>query len=141
LLPEYNQLRLLFIDDRLEQFGNNQWLYSTGSFDLNATVSAKCQSGANLFLTAFISYRDGDDLCCDTGFLEAHSFLYGYFTKGVDGHFDVIKVNVSTIGFSADLDVVVNNTLNGNKNLHGFSIDFSGGFGGRSNRHSFPLFS
>ena len=77
-----------------------------------------------MLLTTFTANRNGDDFGSNTGLFQAHCLFDSNFAKWVDGHLDVIEINISTIGFGADFDVVINNALNGNKNLHGFSIDF-----------------
>ena len=123
-----NQLRLLLVDNALQQFGHYQRLHAAFRLNLNAAIGAQRQRGTNLLLAGLFTHRYSDHLSGGTGFLEAHGFFYSNFTEGVDGHLDVIEVNITTIGFGANLDVVINDALNGNKNLHGFSIDFSGGF-------------
>ena len=123
MLAQNNQLWLLFIDDSFQQFGYDKRLYLPLRIDLDAAVGAERQCSADLFLAAFVANLNGNHFRRNSRFFQAYRLFNGNFTKGVDGHLDVIKVNIATIGFGAYLHVVINDALYGNTNLHGFSID------------------
>ena len=142
LLAQDDKLRLFLVYDGLEQLCYDKRLDRSLGFDLDTAIGTQCQSGANLLLTGFVADGHGDDFCGNTCFLEPDRLLDGNFTERVDGHLDVVQVNITTIGFGANLDVVVNDALNSNKNLHGFFLVFQVGdhasaLGKSPRRHNF----
>ncbi len=88
---------------------------------MDAAVGAQGKCGTNLFLTGLFTHGNSDHLCRDSSFLQSYRLFHGDLTERVDGHFDVVQVNVTAIALGTDFDVIVNDAFNGNKNLHRIS--------------------
>ena len=65
--------------------------------------------------------RDGDDLRRLAGFLEAHRFLDADFVEGVHRHLHIGELDARAVGLDPDLDVVIDDPLDRDQNLHGNS--------------------
>ena len=51
-------------------------------------------------------------------FLHAHDFFDGNFIEGVHRHFDVAELDPRSVGFDADLDIEVDDALDGDESFH-----------------------
>jgi len=76
------------------------------------------ESRAQRLLACRGSARHGDYFGHNAGFLEPHRLFDGDFVEGIHRHFDVGRLDAATVGLDADLDVVVDDALDGNQNFH-----------------------
>ena len=120
LFAQDDQTGLFFVNQRLEQFGNSQWLqFQIGRcFDQDTAIGANGHGRAQCFLALCHAARHCDDFCGNALLFQAHSFFHCDLVKGVHAHFDVGDVYAGTVRFDAHFDVVVDNPFNGNKNFH-----------------------
>ncbi len=119
LLAQDHQLRLFLLDQGLEQLGHGQRLQLFRGLHQNGTVGADRHRGTQGFLALRHAAADGDDLGHHAFFLEAGGLLDGDLVKRIHAHLDVGDIDAGAIGLDANLDVVINNTFDGDQDLHG----------------------
>ncbi len=90
-------------------------------FNKNSSIGTKSQSCSNLFLTNCRTDRHCYHLFSSTCFFHSYSFLYCNFTKWINRHFRISYIYTGVVRLHSDFDISVYDTLNTNKNLHGFS--------------------
>ncbi|MNP13174.1 hypothetical protein D3C76_1054430 [compost metagenome] len=79
-----------------------------------------------MFLGGGRTDGDGDDFSGHALFFQTYGFLDGDFAEGVHRHFDVGEIDAGVVRLDADLDVVVDHSLDSYKNLHGFLVTLRG---------------
>ena len=89
--------------------------------DVDTPVSTHRERGADGFLTLLNPDRNRDDLFSLTSLSQAERFFDGNFVERVHRHFDVGQFDTRLVGLDADLDVVIDDPLDGHEHLHGDS--------------------
>src|SRR5690606_28697785 len=117
LLAKDDQLRLLLVDNRLEQLGHGQGVQFVSGLDQDGTVGAQGQCGTQLFLGSGRPYGNGNNFANDAFFLQAYGLFHGNFAEGVHGHLDVGEIDAGVVRLDANLDVVVDHSFDGDENF------------------------
>src|SRR5690606_9500809 len=118
LLAHDDQLRLLFVDHYLEQFGHSQRAQLVSRLNQNATVSTQRQRGTQLLLSSSRADGYNNDLARHAFLFKAYSFFHGYFAERVHRHFDVGEINAAVVRCDANFDVVVDHSLYSDQYFH-----------------------
>ena len=94
---------------------------STGlvGLDQDAAVGAHGEAGAQRLGGLRRADRHDDDLARLAGLPQAQRFLDADLVEGVHRHLDVGEIDARAVLLDADLDVVVDNPLDGHEHLHG----------------------
>jgi len=85
---------------------------------MDAAVGPHGEGGADGLLAGCGADRDGYDLACLAGLLEAHGLLDADLVEGVHRHLDVGRLHTRAIGLDPDLDVEVDDALDRDQYLH-----------------------
>ena len=64
------------------------------------------------------AHADSDDFGYDALFLEADGFFDSNFVEGVHRHLDAAGLDAGAVGLDADFDVVIDDPLDWNEELH-----------------------
>jgi len=118
LLAEQDEAWLLLFDDGLQQLGHGQRLQLRVGFDQDAAIGANCHRGAQRLLALRHAARNCDDFGRDAFFLQTHGLLDGDLVEWIHRHLDVGNVDPASVRFHPDLDVVVDDALDGDEDLH-----------------------
>ena len=118
LLAEDHEARLLLVDQRLQQLGDRQRLQLVVALDQDRPVGADRHRRAQRLLALLDAARNRDHFGHDALLLQPHGLLDSDLVERVHAHLDVGDIHAGAIGLHADLDVVVNDTLYGDENLH-----------------------
>ena len=102
----------------LQQLGHRQRLQLDVGLDQDRAVGAQRQRGAQRLLAGREAAGHGDDLGRDALFLEAHGLLDGDFVEGIHRHLDVGGVDAGAVRLDPDLDVVIDDALDGDEDFH-----------------------
>ncbi|MNQ84919.1 hypothetical protein D3C85_1000640 [compost metagenome] len=118
LLAEDHELRLLLVDQGLQQLGHGQGLQFGVGLDEHAAIGANGHGGAQRLLALRNAAGNRHDFGDRALFLQAGRFFDGDFVKGVHGHLHIGDIHASLIRLDAHLDVVVNDALDRYQHLH-----------------------
>ena len=111
LLAEDDELRLLLVDQRLQQLGHRERLQSSTSVSTRIARSAPSASAVRSVSWQRDAARHGDDLGGDALFLQPHRLLDGDLVERIHRHLHVGGLDAGVVGLDADLDVVVDHAL------------------------------
>jgi hypothetical protein len=106
-----DQLRLLLVDQRLEQLGHRQRLQFHARLDQDGAVRADRQRRAQRFLALRHAARHHHHFGRHTRFLKAHRFFHRDFVERVHRHLDVGDIHAAAVRFDANLHVVVHHAF------------------------------
>ncbi len=122
LFAKDHQLRLLFVDNSLQKFGNGQGIELFAGLDQHGAIGTQCQRGAQLLLGSGRTNGNHDDFARHALLFQAYGFFNSDFAEGVHRHFDVGEVDAGVVRLDANLDVVIDHSFDSYKNLHGFLV-------------------
>jgi hypothetical protein len=115
------------VHQRLEQLGHRQRLQFQVGLDQDGAVGADGHRGAQRLLALGDAAGHGDHFGGHALFLQPHGLLDGDLVEGVHAHLDVGDVDAAAVGLDAHLDVVVDDALDGDEDLHGGSPEVDRG--------------
>ena len=118
LLAEQHQLRLLLVDQRLEQLGHCERLQFDIRLDEHATIRADRHRRAQRFLACLHAAGHRDHLGRDTRFLHAHSLFHADFVERVHRHLHVRDIDGAAVGLDANPHVRVHDALDRYQYFH-----------------------
>ncbi|KAF1854083.1 hypothetical protein Lal_00005300 [Lupinus albus] len=134
LLAENDEAGGLLLHQRLQHLGDGQRLGGDVGLHQDGAVCPHGESGAERLLGLGRADGNHHDLGRRTGFLETNRFLDGDLVEGVHREFHVGRLDPGLVGLHPDLDVVIDDALDGAEDLHGagpFGNGRRAGMGGR----------
>ena len=126
LLAQDHELRLFLRRDRLQQLGHGERLQLDVGLDQDRAVGAQRQRRAQRFLARGHAAGHRDDLGGDALLLQPHRLLDRDLVERIHRHLDVGRVDAGAVGLDADLDVVIDDALDRDQDLHGVGLRRSG---------------
>jgi hypothetical protein len=111
-------LRLFALDHGFQQLGDGERLKLVVGLHQDAAIGTHGERGADGFLRRGHPQGCYDDLAGLAGFLQANRFFDRDFVERVHGEFDIGRLDPGPIGLDPDLDVVIDDALDGDQYLH-----------------------
>ena len=123
LLAEEDEIGRLVLRDGGKGLGDAKRFGAAVVDDEDGAIGAHGERLAQRVLGLGGADRDDDDLGRGAGFLEADGFFDGDLVKRVHRHLDVVELDAGAVGFDADAEIGVDDALDGNQNLHAFTLE------------------
>ena len=117
-LPRITRSGFSSLDERLQELRHRERLQLDVGLHQNRAIGAERQRRAQRLLARRNAAGNRDDLGRDALFLQAHGFLDGDLVERIHRHLDVGRVDAGAVGLDADLDVVIDDALDGDQDFH-----------------------
>ncbi len=117
LLAKNDEAGLFFVHDLRKDLGNRERL-DIFSNDEDRAVSTHGERRTQRFLRLVRSDRHCDDFGRNALFTQTQRFFHRDFVKRVHAHFDIRQINTRTIGLNPRLNIIIDDPLNGDDDLH-----------------------
>jgi len=114
----WTRIGLLSLDELQQSARGNQRRNRFGGYYMDRAVRAHRQAIAQMRLRIGGCERRDNHLGRDALFLQPHGLFDRDLVEGIHAHLHVGDVDAAAIRFDADLDVVVDDTLDGDENFH-----------------------